>query len=458
MTKLKEQQEDEQFSFAELPTKFDPPGFQPARSADVAATPALPKLRAADTGLPTTFIAELLLKIIHRSGHLRLWALSEQTRLPVAVIAPQLDFLRGDGLCEVALPDPDKPSADVAFQLTSAGRDRAKAALQKCRYIGPAPVSLDAYVAQVERQSAACGRVSPQALDEALAGVVVHERLRDDLGAALNSGRPILIHGPSGSGKTFIAEHLGAALGGYIYVPHAILVDGDVIQIYDPMVHHAVPEATAASALGRWTGTDRRWVLCRRPVVISGGELTLAALDLQFDAHSRFYVAPPQIKANNGIFIIDDLGRQQVSPQDLMNRWIVPLDRRVDHFVLHTGMRFRVPFHLSVIFSSNLRPSDLADEAFLRRLGYKIHVGELSESDYRKVFEQACTRNAIHGSDAAFEYLVRRLHAREGRPLLACTPVDLVAMVRDRAVYRDQPAELTDDALDWAWHTYFAAE
>lgn len=420
----------------------------------------VPSLRNQETGLPFSFLVELLLKTVFHGGRMRLRSMSEQLKLPSVLVEPLLDFLRGEGLCEVAHRDPDRPAADISYQLSASGRSRATAALEKSRYVGPAPVSLESYVAQVKRQSAAGMRISRDAMGIALNELVIQEALREDLGAALNSGRPILIHGPSGSGKTFIAEHLVAALTGKIYVPHAILVDGDVIRIFDPLVHHAVSAIVGAGdteAANSWRGTDQRWVLCRRPVVMSGGELTLSTLDLQFDPHSRFYVAPPQVKANNGLFIIDDLGRQQMSPQELMNRWIVPLDRRVDHFVLHTGKQFELPFHLSVVFSSNLTPADLADEAFLRRLGYKIYIGEVSTDDYRKIFGQACARTGVACSEAAFEYLLHGLHQRDGRPLLACVPFDLVSMVRDRAVYRSVPPVLSDEALQWAWKTYFAA-
>jgi predicted ATPase with chaperone activity len=427
---------------------------------DVATDPSapyLPSLHTHDTGLPFSFLVELALKTMFRGGRLRLWALSKQLRLPVSVVEPLLEFLRNEKLCEVAQRGPDQSAAEISFQLSAAGRERAESALQKSQYVGPAPVSLESYVAQVERQSATTVHVTQQALAAVFDAVVLQAGLRDDLGTALNSGRPILLHGPSGSGKTFIAEHLAAALSGHIYVPYAILVDDQVIQIYDPVVHRVVPTNANYESIARWTVTDQRWLLCQRPVVMTGGELTLAALDMQFDETSRFYIAPPQVKANNGLFIIDDLGRQQLSPQDLMNRWIVPLDRRIDHFLLHTGKQFCLPFQLTVIFSSNLRPTDLADEAFLRRLGYKIHVGEVSPDDYRKLVIQACEKSSVQYAEPAFDYLLHKLHVRSGKPLLPCTAFDLVSMAHDRATYQNTPATLTHESLDWAWKTYFAA-
>jgi energy-coupling factor transporter ATP-binding protein EcfA2 len=461
MTETLEQAEMEHRDVANLGAKLERYGIEPHASAAMpeftaSRGTAVPTLQNRETGLPFNFMVDLTLKTLLHGGRLRLWAMSEQLKLPVAVVEPLLEFLRSERLCEVAHPHPDRPAADISFRLTTMGQQRAEAALQKSQYVGPAPVSVEAYVAQVERETAAQTPVSAPALDAAFAGLVVRRQIRDDLGTALNSGRPILIYGPSGSGKTFIAEHLVRALSGYIHVPYAILVEDEVIRVFDPLVHHAAPSADDGSKEN--SGTDRRWVLCKRPVVMCGGELTLATLGLQFDPHSRFYVAPPQVKANNGLLIIDDLGRQQVSPQDLMNRWIVPLDRRIDHFVLHTGKQFSLPFHLSVIFSSNLRPAELADEAFLRRLGYKIHIDAVDADEYRMIFMQACQRAGVPYASAPFDYLLLELHAREGRPLLACTPFDLVSMVRDRAAYNNSPMQLSNDALDWAWQTYFAAD
>ena len=409
-----------------------------------------------ETGLPFSFLVELMLKTFHSGGRLGVWELGERLKLPAAVVEAVLHFLRAESLCEVTRPD--LTAVDVSYQLSRAGRERAEAVLQKSQYVGPAPVSLAAYVAQVESQSVAQMHVSRDTLNAAFHDMVIDQRLRDDFGAAINSSRAILIYGPSGSGKTFIAEHLMHALSGQVYVPHAILVDADVIQIFDPLVHHPAPVIAQEHLLDRWSGVDARWTLCQRPVVMSGGELTLSMLDLQFDAHSRFYVAPPQVKANNGLLIIDDLGRQLVTPRDLMNRWIVPLDRHVDHFALHTGKKFCLPFDVHVIFSSNLKPSELADDAFLRRLGYKIRVGEMEADDYRQIFIQACDRAGVKFSESAFRYLLLECHRKHKQPLLACIPYDIASMIGDRAAYLDTQAVMTEETLSWAWQTYFVRE
>lgn len=431
---------------------------QPGKVGRLFASALVPRPPASceESGISFAFLADLMLKTFFHAGCLSMWELGERLRLPVAVIEPVLDFLRAESLCEVGRRNLN--AVEISYQLSGGGRTRAESVLQKSQYVGPAPVSLAAYVAQVESQSIAQMSVSAEALNGAFNDVVIHQRLRDDLGAAINSCRAILIHGPSGSGKTFIAEHMLHALSGQVYVPHAILVDGDVIQIFDPMVHRPVPLAAQENRLERWSGVDARWTLCRRPAVINGGELTLSMLDLQFDAHNRFYVAPPQVKANNGLLIIDDLGRQLVTPRDLMNRWIVPLDRRIDHFALHTGKKFCLPFDVNVVFSSNLRPSELADEAFLRRLGYKIHVGEMETDDYRQVFVQACERTGVPFSEAAFRYLLLECHRTHQQPLLACIPFDLASMIGDRARYLDRAPEMTKETLSWAWQTYFSRE
>lgn len=412
-----------------------------------------PPLNLQETGLPFSFLVDLALKVLYNGGQLRLWQLSERMRLLITVLEPLLQFMRSERLCEVARRG--TAEADISYQLTEGGRHRAEAALRKNQYAGPAPVNLPAYTQQIERQSVAGLCISRQAIEGVFDQIVLQQSIQDQLGAALNSGRAILIYGPSGSGKTFIAEHLAQALSGSVYVPHAILIDDEVVQVFDPLVHEALERSTETGGLERWKSGDRRWELCHRPVVMTGGELTLAMLDLQFDSHTRFYVAPPQVKANNGLFIIDDLGRQLVSARDLMNRWIVPLDRRVDHYALHTGLKFRLPFDVNVIFSSNLHPAELGDDAFLRRLGYKIHVGEISPEDYLLILAQACLRAKVPLSTAGQEYLLKR-HAAESRPLLACTPFDLISKLRDYASYFGCAPEMSEARLAWAWENYFA--
>jgi len=409
------------------------------------------------TGLPFLFLVELVSKVLFLRGQVRLLELSSHLKLANSVLDPLVAFMRAEKLCEAVRRGGSNTDADLTFTLTDTGRNRAAEFLSRSAYAGPAPVTVQDYCAQVDAQSVAHMHVLREDIARQFEGIVVSPAVLDKFGAAMNSGRAIFIHGPAGSGKTFLAECLAGLLKGDIWVPYAILVDGEVVQVYDPAVHHeATSEVAQASLLDKRDAPDPRWVRCRRPAVLTGGELTLDMLELQFDPGTRYYQAPPHLKANNGIFIIDDLGRQRCSPAELMNRWIVPLDRRMDHLALHTGHKFMVPFDVVVVFSSNFGPEQLGDGAFLRRLGYKIEISAQTEPEYERIFRQACERHGVPYSHDAFQYLLRERHEREGKPLLACYPRDLVSQVRDLARYEGRPAELNPQALDWAWANYFA--
>lgn len=411
-----------------------------------------------ETGLPFLFLAELLGKILFQRGQLRLAELAAHTKLNVSVIDPLIAFLRSEKLCEVARIGNSGTDADLCYILTEAGRARAQAALGRNAYAGPAPVTLAAYVAQVAAHSVANMQVTRGAMAATFDGVVVNPVVLDQIGAGMNSGRALFLHGAAGSGKTYLAERLRDLLVGTIAVPHALMVDGEVIPFFDN-VQHCVTEAavTEAPSLDRGSAPDGRWIRgVRRPAALAGGELTLDMLDLRFDPHTRLYQAPPHLKSNNGIFIIDDLGRQRCTPEALMNRWIVPMDRNVDYLTLHTGHTFQVPFDVIVVFSSNFVPQRLSDGAFLRRLGYKIEVPAASTDEYARLFWQACDSVGVAFDAASFDYLLA-CHRERGVPLLACYPRDLMRQLRDLARYEDRAPELSRRTLDWAWDNYFAA-
>lgn len=411
-----------------------------------------------ETGLPFLFLAELLGKILFQRGQLRLAELAAHTKLNVSVIDPLIAFLRSEKLCEVARIGNSGTDADLCYILTEAGRARAQAALGRNAYAGPAPVTLAAYVAQVAAHSVANMQVTRGAMAVTFDGVVVNPVVLDQIGAGMNSGRALFLHGAAGSGKTYLAERLRDLLVGTIAVPHALMVDGEVIPFFDN-VQHCVTEAavTEAPSLDRGSAPDGRWIRgVRRPAALAGGELTLDMLDLRFDPHTRLYQAPPHLKSNNGIFIIDDLGRQRCTPEALMNRWIVPMDRNVDYLTLHTGHTFQVPFDVIVVFSSNFVPQRLSDGAFLRRLGYKIEVPAASTDEYARLFRQACDSVGVAFDSASFDYLLD-YHRERGVPLLACYPRDLMRQLRDLARYEDRAPELSRRTLDWAWDNYFAA-
>jgi predicted ATPase with chaperone activity len=408
----------------------------------------------AETGLPDQFMVELAAKIFLLRGQQRLTELAQRLRLPAVVIEELLDFMRAERLVELVRRG--ATHGDMLFALTEQGRARALDFLRRCRYAGAAPVPIDVYVAQVRRQSVRQMQVTRADVAQAYKGLVVRDELSQQVGAAMNSGRPLFLYGPAGSGKTYLAESLVRLLKGGVAVPYSILVDGEIVQIFDPLVHRPLAEAGREQSLDARSRTDERWVLCERPIVIVGGELRLEMLDLRFDPSAGFYTAPPHVKANNGLFIVDDLGRQIVKPEQLMNRWIVPMDRRRDYLSLHTGTSFEVPFDMVLVFSTNLTPSDVADEAFLRRLGYKLHIGPVDENDYREILRIACAERQVPFTEAAFAELVG-LHRQYKRPLLACYPRDLVGLVVDFSTFAGIAALLSPGKLERAWHGYFAS-
>ena len=375
-----------------------------------------------ETGLPFLFLVELLVKILFLRGQVGLPALSTHVKLGAGVLEPLLAFMRAEKLCEARRNGSSGTDADLYYQLGDQGRLRAAEYLRRNAYSGPAPVTLADYSNQVLAQSVAHMHVTRDDVLREFRDVVASSAVLDQLGAAMNSGRALFFHGPAGSGKSYLAERLNGLLSGAIALPHAVMVDGEVLPFLDPMLHTLSNKGPVPS--------DPRWVRTQRPAVLTGGELTLDMLDLQFDQGARLYQAPPHLKANNGIFIIDDLGRQRCSPLELMNRWIVPMDRAIDYLSLHNGHTFQVPFDVVVVFSSNFLPERLSDAAFLRRLGYKIEVPALSAAHYETVFRQTCATYGVAFDAAAFAFLLQR-HARGATPLLACYPRDLLRQVRD---------------------------
>lgn len=433
-----------------------PQASRPAPASNEMPLPRAPMTQE-ETGLPASFLVELTAKVMFQLGLTRLTELSQQMCLSAAVVESLCQFMRRESIVEVVRRG--QHEADVQYELTQGGRQRAAEWLARNQYVGPAPVSLEVYVERVRAQSVTQQHFNVHDVHAALADILVPEALIDQLGTAINSGRPILLYGSAGSGKTYLASCLQRLLRGGVAIPHAILVHGEVIRVFDEHWHRTLPlpAAFTPSALDSRARPDARWVLCERPVVMAGGELTLAMLDLSFDARAGYYEAPPHFKANNGLFIVDDLGRQMVQPQDLMNRWIVPMERRHDYLMLRNGGKFQIPFDLVLVFATNLRPADLADGAFLRRLGNKIEIGPLPEMYYRRVFEAACADEKLTFDPDAYRRLLKKCHYRLQRPLLACTPRDLVRLVASRAAYLGLPPAITPELLDWAWHTYFGA-
>ncbi|MEI6804174.1 MAG: ATP-binding protein [Burkholderiales bacterium] len=404
--------------------------------------------------VPDAFLMELLARHLFRVGKLPLFQIAQRMGLSRQRAEVLLAHMRD--LHWVEIPHRGEFEGDVSYCLTDTGRKQASLAFEKCQYVGPAPVTLHEYASTVRDQRAHLSPTTATQLHAAIGDLVIEESLLPSLGSALNSGKAIYFYGPSGSGKTYLAEHLVKTLQGHIWVPYAIYVDGDVIRVFDPRIHREVePGAVPERGLSRGAAGDARWVRTERPVVITGGELTLQMLELEFDAVSRLYVAPAQMKANNGIFVIDDLGRQRVGARELLNRWIVPLDRNVDYLGLHTGAKLKVPFDVTVIFLSNLAPEDLTDPAFSRRLGYKFLIGEVSNTAYREVVAQACARVGVTCDAEAVDFLVEQLHPASGQAYLPCIPFDVISKIGDRARYLGETPQLSPALIEWAWRLYF---
>ncbi len=422
-------------------------------SGELPAAPRTPE----ETGLPLLLLIDLLLKVMYQHGLTQLQELASHLKLSAALLETLFLQLRKESLVEVRRRG--ALDGDVTYELLQAGRTRAAEALSRNLYSGAAPVPLEAYTAQVRLQSVSAMGVTQMRLTRALGNLVIRPEVRDQLGAAMNSRRAIMLYGPPGGGKTYLCEQMARMLAGHIAVPHAVEVSGEIIRVYDPLVHHPVqtPDDQRPTLDNRHRA-DTRWMLCERPVVVTGGELTLEMLDLVFDSRAGYYQAPPHFKANGGLFLVDDLGRQLITPRQLLNRWILPMEQRHDYLMLRSGGKFQIPFDTLLFFSTNMVPSDVADDAFLRRIGYKIYVGAVGVEDYRRILREVCATYQVPYSDQAFEHLLEHFHEKHARPLLACYPRDLVSQIADYAAYHGKAPELSADLLHWAWHNYFATE
>ena len=406
----------------------------------------------AQTGLSLTFLADLLGKHLLTAGVLTTTALIERLALAGPIVSQILNYMRAEGRVEVR--SRQGLDADLRYGLTEKGRHEANDAMARGGYVGPAPVPLADYVPLVAKQSVHGHRITREAVQEAFAGIVISEELLDRLGPAMNSRRAIFLYGHAGTGKTFTARKLAALLGGLVLVPHAIAVNETVVEVFDPLCHEQLAFSDPPPAALLDQGFDTRYAACERPIVLVGGELSADMLELQSDPSSRSYSAPIQLKANNGFLLIDDLGRQRVEPAVLFNRWIVPMDMRVDSLMTNRGHHFTVPFDLVLVFSTNLRPEDIADQAFLRRLGYKIEFMAVEPGQYKQIWQRVCAEHSIAYDGGLVDYVIEQLHRRSHVPLLPCHPRDLLGMAVDRTTYLGRP-RLDKETLRWAWDNYF---
>jgi predicted ATPase with chaperone activity len=416
-----------------------------------------PVKKIADTELNFGSLTNLVLKILYYAGTISGHEIAERIKLPFVGIVDQiLDFIKRNQMCEVRGAS-GFIEGGYQYLITSKGSAKAREALERTTYMGPAPVSLNAYRKAIREQGIQAITVQPKTMRQALAHLVLDERTFDSIGPAINSGKSLFLFGPPGNGKTSIAEAIGQMmLGDEILIPYAIDVDGEIIKVYDEVNHEVVEEATltaGANNLRRFP--DPRWIRVRRPSVMAGGELTLKNLDLIWNETTRFYEAPHQMKANGGMFLIDDFGRQLVRPRDLLNRWIVPLEKGVDFITLYTGRKIEIPFEVLVVFCTNMDPKDLVDEAFLRRIPHKIEVTDPSLDAYHEIFRRVCDEKRVPFDERGLAYLLQEYYLKPRRKLRAVHPRDMVNQLLDLAAYLGEEPRLTKDMIDRAAHAYF---
>jgi hypothetical protein len=420
-------------------------------------TPPPPPATLEETGLHPDTLAQILLKTLV-AGEASGTALSEKLRIPYSVLDLLIQHGRVEKLLEVRGAS-GAGNAGYRYVLTDLGRDRANQFFELSRYVGPAPVPLAHYNAYVRACMAAKPYLNKERLATGFTNLVVSKGMFDELGPAVNSGKSLFLYGAPGNGKTVLAEGIGRAYGDEMYMPYAIDVDGQTITMYDPVSHQLSGGARAAAdSVIATAATDRRWERIVRPVVVVGGELTLEMLDLTFNPIARFYEAPIQLKANGGVFVVDDFGRQRIPARDLLNRWIVPLESRVDFLTLHTGRKFEIPFNVLIVFATNLRPESLADEAFLRRIPYKILAKNPTMDEYCRIFELNCQRRGIRFDPVMVEYLDRKYYQPRSLQMRACHPRDLISQVVDRCRYEGRELAITRELLDAACASYFVEE
>ncbi len=415
-----------------------------------------------DTGLSHLWLQDLALKILYFQGYLSGFKIAEAMALPFTGLADQiLEALKREKFVEVKSSQIGLGEGAYQYAITGAGVARAREALERSQYAGPAPVPIHIYNESVHRQAHARLTITSRTIRQVLSHLVLSEKTYQRIGPAVNSGTSIFLYGPPGNGKTSVARAIGGmTLRETMYIPYAVYVDGQVVKMYDSVNHQLAPEELQQVVPG--TGSlrtnprrDPRWLLIRRPFIVVGGELTLAGLDLVFDDTNKFYEAPFQVKANGGILLIDDFGRQLVRPRDLLNRWIVPLENRVDFLTLHTGRKIEIPFDVLVVFSTNLPPKDLVDEAFLRRLRHKIEIGDPNYEEYREIFRRVAQTKGVLYNDQGLAYLLQEWYIKRNRKLRASHPRDLCDQILDISRFLATEPAMTRELIDRACEAYF---
>ncbi len=408
-----------------------------------------------DTGLSKLNVVDLVLKVLYSGGDLTGRQISDILRLPFSnVLDSVIDFLKREKLVDIAGTG---GIGEVSYRyiISSKGVEKAQEAMARSQYAGAAPVPLETYIEAMYAQNTQKRVVRREDMMRVMENLIVSEEMLDQIGPAANSGTSIFLYGPPGNGKTTLSERIGRViLGEDMWIPYAIDVDGQVIQIYDS-VNHELAEDQHPVKYGTGMVQDPRWVRIKRPIIVVGGELTLAGLDLTYDEINKFYEAPYQVKANGGMFLIDDFGRQQVRPTDLLNRWIVPLEKGIDYLTLNNGRKIEMPFNVMIVFSTNMDPKDLVDDAFLRRIKYKIEVGNPTYEQFRALFELMCKIKKVPFDQQVLAYLLKKWYIDMNRDLRFVHPRDLLSQLIDIAAYLGVPARMTKDLIDRAAASYF---
>jgi predicted ATPase with chaperone activity len=431
------------------PLKAAPASPPPALDEFVPPEPATMD----DTGLSANDVEGLVLKLILNNGPTQGRKISEQIRLPFGLVTDQLRSLRAQLLLTLSS---DGAMGDFEYDLTEEGRKRAHRHAQRCTYCGAAPVPLETYLASVERQSHRKIKVRLPDICRALADLMLPPATLSQLGQAVHAGRGLFLYGQPGNGKTSIAERLIAAISPCLWIPRTISVGGEYIRLFDPASHVEAPLTTSPSPLLSATPYDRRWVRIRRPLIVVGGELQLEQLEITHNATTGMLESALQLKSNGGALVIDDFGRQRCGTAELLNRWIVPLEKGSDHFTLPSGRQIQMPFDQLLVFSTNRPPHELVDEAFLRRIAYKIEVADPSPREFRELMQQWCNKLGLEYQSEAVDYLFATYYKEGGRPLRYCHPRDLAQQVVEFCEFQDLPLVLTTKAIDVAAKNYFA--
>ena len=423
----------------------------PTASEEDQFFPPVPE-RLEETGLTADDIERLVLKFLLAKGSATGRAVAQQVRLPFGIVNPLLKGLKYDQLLTFV---GTAEMGDYEYSITEMGRERARRYTDECTYFDSAPVSLRDYLKAMERQSIAKQHVTESDLKQAFSDLLISPELLDQLGPAINSGRGMFLFGAPGNGKTSIAERITHCFGSSIWIPRTLGIDGDLIRLYDPGVHEEVKDETG-SGIFDLSGVDSRWIRIVRPTVIAGGELTMEELEVCQNQQTGICEAPLQLKSNCGTLVIDDFGRQRMPVSELLNRWIVPLEKRYDFLNLPSGKKIQVPFDQLIIFSTNLEPRDIVDGAFLRRIPYKIQVPDPTEIEFREIIRRLSPKLGFQYDDAAVEHLIEQHYRRTERPFRSCQPRDLLLQVRNFCVYKQLPRKMSAAAFDFAVAHYFS--